>query len=539
MHFFRSLSIKTKIFSLTLIAILGFVLNLVITYNLNTTNAQRLHDIQAVYFPSVQGSKANTVRLLRIEELLSTAVSTGEMDFVRNADTLNQEIHAALRELKNYWPARATEIRTIEQDFGQYFELARDVSVSMVEGTADMATVGLKIDRMNAALEQVTNAMERYSETSLSTFNETVASSNSAASDGQSLSLMVALLSLVVMVVIAAWVARLINGSLSGLLHSIDSIASGNGDLTSRIQKQSEDEIGQVVDGFNLFIAKLHQNISELVHNSAPLAKVAKDLNDMTASSNQIAQQQARTTDNVSQVVDSMAHSMKIVAEHASNAAQAAQEADQTAKGGRNLVNETVKNIHALAQEVEQASDVIRRLEADTKNVGSILDVIRGVAEQTNLLALNAAIEAARAGEQGRGFAVVADEVRTLASRTQDSTKEIQGVIEQLQEAARSAVKVMNDSKEQASLSVAQAAKTGDSLEKITAKVESIKLMNAQIATAANEQEQAASRIKDQVLEIKACSDETMNSLYQVDKASQSLNETTQALHRVTGQFRI
>ncbi len=192
-----------------------------------------------------------------------------------------------------------------------------------------------------------------------------------------------------------------------------------------------------------------------------------------------------------------------------------------------------------MASEVERAANVIKKLESDTENVGTILDVIKGIAEQTNLLALNAAIEAARAGEQGRGFAVVADEVRTLASRTQDSTQEIQRVIEELQSAARSAAEVMSHSQDQAKLSVEQAAKTDSSLATITDKVGSITTMNMEIASATGEQEKVSNSIKRNVEGIRSNADDAVKNVQEVEAASESLVSISANLRKITGQFRV
>jgi len=234
-----------------------------------------------------------------------------------------------------------------------------------------------------------------------------------------------------------------------------------------------------------------------------------------------------------------MFSSVQAVASNASSAAEAAKEADSEAKAGRGVVTQSVESINDLASEVERAANVIGKLEADTENVGTILDVIKGIAEQTNLLALNAAIEAARAGEQGRGFAVVADEVRTLASRTQDSTQEIQRVIEELQSAARSAAEVMSHSQEQAKTSVEQAAKTDASLATITEKVGSITQMNMEIAAATGEQEKVSNNIKTNVDGIRTNANAAVKNVQEVEAASESLLEISNNLRKITGQFRV
>ncbi|WP_430462538.1 methyl-accepting chemotaxis protein [Thalassolituus sp. LLYu03] len=535
MSFLNSLSIKTKILSLAAVAIAGFLVSILLSTNMNKANSARLETIQKTFFPVVEESKANIVRLSRIEELFSTAVSTGEMDFVNSAEKYRKEMLDGMSRLESLWPDEASDLRSGRDAFEAYFGTAKKLSIGMIEGNLDPSL----IDRMNKELTEARQKLQAYSESGLSAFNDIVSASQEAAASALSFGLIVTAITLAILIVVAWSTSSSINLAVSSLLNSLKDIASGEGDLTRRIQKSSHDEIGEVVDWFNQFVDKLHKNIGEVVSTTRPLTSVSGDLGSLTSQTSQITERQNRATEEVSLVVDDMVASVQEVSTNAGSAADAAKEADRAAKEGRKIVNETVKSINSLAGEVERASEVIRKLEADTANVGSILDVIKGIAEQTNLLALNAAIEAARAGEQGRGFAVVADEVRTLASRTQDSTQEIQAVIEQLQSAARSAVEVMSESKERARTSVSQAAKTDESLQAITEKVESITAMNSQIAAATDRQEQAAHSIKENVMGIRETSASAMSSMHKVEAASRSLSDIASTLRHVAGQFRV
>lgn len=539
MGFLNSLSIRVKILSLAGVAVIGFVISTLLSVNMNTANSSRLDMIQKVFFPVVEESKANIVRLTRIEELFSTAVSTGEMDFVQTAEKYRSETLAGLEKLNRLWPEKSAAAGASQKAFESYFSAARRLSSGMIEGTLDPADMGPAIETMNTSLASARERFSSYSEAAVQAFNDTVSVSNKAAGNAQSMALIVTLATLLILAVVAWSTTRSISLAVNNLVTSLKDIASGEGDLTRRLEKTSADEIGEVVHWFNEFVAKLHRNIGEVISTTRPLTSVASDLGNLTSQTSRITGEQNRATEEVSYLVDEMVASVQDVSGHASSAAEAAREADTAAKGGRQIVKDTAASINSLASEVERASEVIRKLEADTANVGNILDVIKGIAEQTNLLALNAAIEAARAGEQGRGFAVVADEVRTLASRTQDSTQEIQSVIEQLQSAARSAVDVMNSSKERAGTSVSQAAKTDESLQAITSMVEAITEMNNRIEAATERQQQAAGSIKDNVLGIKENSSAAMSSMQQVEASSRSLTDISQTLQHVSGQFRV
>ena len=539
MGFLSNFSIQTKIISLAAAAIIGFVVSLVINTNINSANSERIQKVRDVYFPVVQKSDANLVKLGQIKELLNNAVSTGEEEFIQNADSLKKEILNNIESIIELWSEESEQSMKTRSQFNNYYSIAHDVSAGMLSGTLDMSKMSDKIDQMNSSLQLVTQSMEKSNLDALSGFNEIVEASNSSAQKALTLGVTVTGITVAILLLLGWSTTVSIGTALGNLLNSLRDIASGDGDLTKRITKTSNDELGDVVDWFNQFVDKLHQSISDVVTSTQPLMNLSSDLGNLTTETLKISSKQNTATEEVSLVVEDLVASVKNVSLNASSASEAANEADKAAKDGREIVEKTVASINGLAEEVERAGEVIRKLEADTENVGTILDVIKGIAEQTNLLALNAAIEAARAGEQGRGFAVVADEVRTLASRTQDSTQEIQKVIEELQTAARSAVEVMGQSKQRAQTSVDQAAQTGESLAAITERVESISQMNMQIASAAEEQERAAHSIKDNVIGIKETSEITMQSIQKVEIASSSLVDISSNLQRVTGEFKV
>jgi methyl-accepting chemotaxis protein len=537
MNFLGRFSIKVKILVIPAIAVISFIATLAVNTQINSENTERLADIKDLYFPVVQSSRENIVRINRIEELLNTAVSTGEGDMVDSAKRTYKEMVDKIDEQKQLWPKKLDDLEATKDSASKYFAVALKLSEGMVNGNLDGGEIPTLVESMNETLSKTKRLLGDFNESALQAFNITVSDSNEATRQALITTLTLSIVAILVIVIISASIVVMITGNINTMLVSLKDIAQGNGDLTKRIAQNSTDEIGDLIHWFNLFMDKLHESINEVVKSISPLASVSDDLGTMTTRTSQITEQQSRATDDVTRSVDEMFISVQNVAQNASSAALAAKEADLEAKAGRAVVTQSVESINDLASEVERAAKVISKLEADTENVGTILDVIKGIAEQTNLLALNAAIEAARAGEQGRGFAVVADEVRTLASRTQDSTQEIQRVIEELQAAAQSAAEVMSHSQVQAKASVEQAAKTDESLATITEKVGSITQMNTEIASATGEQEKVSNDIKNNVEGIRANAEAAVKNVQEVETASESLLVISTNLRKITSQF--
>jgi methyl-accepting chemotaxis protein len=319
----------------------------------------------------------------------------------------------------------------------------------------------------------------------------------------------------------------------------LNDIAQGEGDLTRRLSSDRSDELGSIAKGFNTFLAKLQAMITQVVTSVQSVSDSSEHTADIAIRTNIGIQKQMAEIDLVATAVQEMTATAQDVARNATQAAQAASHADQAASQGMQIVRDTSDSIGVLALEIGKAVDVVQTLAKDSENINAILTAIRGIAEQTNLLALNAAIEAARAGEQGRGFAVVADEVRNLAQKTQKATEEIQSMIQQLQQGTRDVVRVMEDSQNRTDESVQHAAKAAQALETITHAVSVINDMNTQIASAAEEQSAVADDINRNVINIGQVANEVAGGADESSSASADLTKLAEQQRRLINQFKV
>ncbi|ENM3737440.1 cache domain-containing protein [Vibrio cholerae] len=349
----------------------------------------------------------------------------------------------------------------------------------------------------------------------------------------------ITLLIVILVSVMAIMINRSIMHPLELFDNSIRSFASGDADLTARMEKFTVPEFHKLSHNFNRFVESL-QNIIKRVNQVGQ--QVVEETNAMSQRATQVdhlASNQREETEQVATAMTEMTTTAQEISNNANNAAQSAKDAEDNATDVHNIVNAAARSVQALAEEVADASSVIAKLEGDVNNITSSLAVIQDIAEQTNLLALNAAIEAARAGEQGRGFAVVADEVRKLASRTQESTQQIHTMIQQLKAGSDAAVKAMESSQQRSITTVREANAAAEALQKIQASIGTIMDMNALIATATEEQSIVGQEISQRIVVISDQSSESADLANQNRQGSQTLNGRAHELYELVARFKV
>ncbi len=349
---------------------------------------------------------------------------------------------------------------------------------------------------------------------------------------------LIALVILVLLMGLSIAITRSIVSPLKKTTEALDDISMGEGDLTRRLEVRGKDEIAKLSSAFNRFTEKIQQIIISVSQNSTQLATAAAQLSSTTQQNYENVSQQQNETQQVATAVTEMAATVKEIAESADGAANSAREADDQALSGKRVVVDVAEAINNLASEMRSASEVIDLLAKESENIGTVSDVIRGIAEQTSLLALNAAIEAARAGEQGRGFAVVADEVRSLASRTQQATTEIRDMIERLQNGTQNAVDVIRRSGETTATTVEKAHTAANSLDQIVSSVAMISDRNAQIASASEEQSSVAHEIDRSVVKISQLAEHSALASEQITQATAELSHLGEALQEMISHFK-
>lgn len=532
-------SIFYKILIIPLVGAISLIVSLAINTSVTQKNSLLLEDAELVQFPLLQIAEKNLVQLERIKEALSGAVTTGDADSLEVANKLAATLEMDLAEAKLFAKSESNKIGEIENDFGGYYSAAYTMSSQMIDNTADFSKLEETARKMNAQYEQTRTSLTAFRDLRLSNFTNAISLSKSNASDAILYGIVIGVVAIIALFGTAIPICRGILASVKSVVTSLKDIAQEDGDLTVRLEQTSQDEIGELVHWFNTFVDKLQGVISQIVVSVNPLSDISETLEDFVTQTLGAVEEQRKQTHEVENSASEINQNVGDISTNAKAASTTAEETEKFAQDGLKSLMDTVDKIGDLSQDISETAVSIGELEQTASNVALVIGVIRSIAEQTNLLALNAAIEAARAGEQGRGFAVVADEVRSLANKTQESTDEIQGTIDALEMGSKKAVQMMESSTTKTSECVASVKEAGDRFESIMENITKTSATNATIAAATDTQHDLTSQLQVNATNIRSGADQSHTTTSKLAENIQELSELTHSLKSVAAQFKI
>lgn len=432
-----------------------------------------------------------------------------------------------------------TSIKSSDEDTGYQSELLSLLDIYQREFSALVsAQEKLGLDLNSGALGKMSASVAKSDVIVDRLVAETKAAIESSADFSKTAAIVIFVISSFVVMTLVYMTSRSIIVPVNKVCEVIHEIRSSN-DLTRSVKSVGDDEIARMTTDFDSFIGDFKNLIFEVKQALGILNTATENLASTTAETSEGMREQLHEADMVATAATEMQATIQDISHNTEAAAKKAESTNENAMQGKQEVDSTVSRISELTHSLTHASDVVTQLEQDAVTIGSVLDVIRGIAEQTNLLALNAAIEAARAGEQGRGFAVVADEVRSLAQRTQDSTQEIESIISTLQQRTQEVVSVMDRCKTQGSSSSEQAVQAGTLLYSISEDVQTIMDMSTQIATAIDEQNQVASEVNKNVIKIRDIAEQAATHAQTNAQTSEEVSAQAEVLHKAIEKFNV
>ncbi len=539
-----NLSVRTRLGFLSIFPIIALFISIVSGMSIMQRTGM---GVDSIYFDGVEPLKQLKVTADAYAVSVIDAVNKGNAGSL-SVEEVKKELTQAKEKIavnwKTYMATRLTdEEARLAKEANVLFEPA-DHAIRKLEGflSGQSGSVMGKLNDLDGqlytAIDPISNKISELIELQLRVANEERQALDDMAETSRTIFIVAGLLVIITLIAFGMATYRSINKPLDALKTTMRKVEQ-HSDLTLRAPVMGEDEIGQAAKAFNAMLDRFANVLGELGKAISQLASASEEMSAISSHTSQIIDQQKRETEMVATAMTEMAATSHSVAENANTTALNTRHADEQTAKGMVILSQAVDSNKRLREDMEKSTGIIEQLVSNSQNIGSVLDVIRSVSEQTNLLALNAAIEAARAGEHGRGFAVVADEVRTLAQRAQKSTEEIQALISRLQDAAKQTVDVMSVSKERANESANNSEAAGKAMEAIRHAVESITAMNLQSASAAEEQSAVAEEMSRNIATISHIALDTQSSAQQSAQASHDLARLASELHKLASRFKV
>lgn len=540
MNKFKNLSVFIKVNVITIIAMFALIVVLILNALAISENNKSLDELKDKRYLIAQYSTANSFIINRIDERYTQAVSFGDEDLIKSAGEQYNLLIDNIEKIEALDNASNSRLLVkFKSDLKSYNQTAVEIVEGFINETLDFSVIQEKSKIKADLYESINAALDEYKKTSDDLYSQLAEDAKSRSENAINQSIIISVILTVLIILLGYAIGTSIRKAASDAASTLGELAEGDGDLKSRLNVDSEDEIGQLATNFNKFMEVLRGAISDVMSVVQPLLDNSTRLIQRMETAESAMHKQSEDSEMVNQSMQEMHQSVSEISSSAASASQATSDAEIEAKQSLDILSQSMAVSQALNSEIKGASSVIHKLAQDTQNVNQILDVITSIAEQTNLLALNAAIEAARAGEQGRGFAVVADEVRELASRTSKSTTEIRELLNALTEAASASVESMESASAQAERNEEYAAQTGDSVKKIAEHINTISGMNSQVAAATEQQTAVTTTVVDNVNDMNESISSTLEALGGIRDVSSNLHTLSDDLLEAASKFKL
>ncbi|MCU7920403.1 MAG: methyl-accepting chemotaxis protein [Candidatus Thiodiazotropha sp. (ex Epidulcina cf. delphinae)] len=550
---FERFKIRTLVFmGMTFFIALMLFATLFAQYQLGRTMddlskaAEQAADIRTIVEEVEQGSKLASLSASKLSEDMNQTLVSMLRTNVADMGMIQSAFEKMVKNLDKLIESGEEDPTMLMLEIEDIYEQVRKESLPRVRSiVSEFEKAAVEGDRQAQVAKELQSFAETFKEKSVTAVRASaVIEQDSALSVQRAEENMQLLLAIIGITILFVFITSfntylVINRPISLMRERIKDIAEGEGDLTKRLNEDAKNELGELSHWFNVFMDKLQALVGNVKDSTGKMASAASQMLEMTKESSSGVLHQKSKTEEIVHAMQNLSVTVDGVAESATEADKATGSAEKESVKGSEDLRKTISSITSLAEEIDTAASIINGFQKDSEDIGGVLDVIKGIAEQTNLLALNAAIEAARAGEQGRGFAVVADEVRTLATRTQESTQEIQAIIIRLQSGAEKAVDAMNSGRTRGHETAQQAQQAGVSLESITHAIDVISAINSKIASTTDDQRQVASDVNEGINTISQVSEQTAVRAEQTSQQGHAVSQLAQELQASVKQFKV